>query len=68
MGALSRAINYRVSWKPQVSSGDPTVVGLYGDGAATLSGLPSGTLIDVLVTARNNAGETQATQASILVP
>ncbi len=63
-----RAVNYRVSWKPQVSSGDPTVVGLYGDGEATLSGLPSGVMIDVFVTARNDAGETQPTQASILVP
>lgn len=64
----ARAINYRVSWKPQGSSGDPTVAGLYGDGEATLSGLPSGVTIVVTVTARNDAGETQPTEATILVP
>jgi hypothetical protein len=64
----ARAINYRVSWKPQSSSGDPIVAGLYGDGAATLSGLPSGVTIVVSVTARNDAGETQPTEATILVP
>jgi hypothetical protein len=63
-----RAVNYRVSWKPQGSSGDPIEVGLYGDGEATLSGLPSGVTIDVFLTARNNAGETQPTSATIVVP
>ena len=52
----ARAINHRVSWKPQVSSGAPTVVGLYGDGEATLSGLPSGVLNDALVTGRKRRG------------
>jgi hypothetical protein len=67
-GASARAINYRVSWKVQGASGDPTVAGLYADLAATLSGLPSGSAIDVFVTARNNAGETQPATATIVVP
>jgi hypothetical protein len=57
-----------VSWKPQSSSGEPTVAGLYGDAGAALSGLPSGVAITVFVTARNNAGETQPVTATIVVP
>ena len=64
----SRALNYRVSWTPQVSGGVTTEVGLFADLAVTLSGLPSGLAITVSVTARNNAGETQPTIATIVVP
>ena len=66
--ASARAINYRVSWKVQNASGDPTVVGLFADLAVTLSGLPSGTTIVVSVTARNDAGETQPASVTIVVP
>jgi hypothetical protein len=66
--ASARALDYRVTWKPQFASGDPTVVGLFADLAVTLSGLPSGTTIVVNVTARNNAGETQPASVTVLVP
>jgi hypothetical protein len=67
-GRSARAINFRASWKVEGSSGDPIAVGLFGDAAATLSGLPSGVTINVFVTARNNAGETQPAIATIVVP
>jgi hypothetical protein len=67
-GRPARVINFRVSWKVEGSSGDATAVGLFGDAAATLSGLPSGVTINVFVTARNNAGETQPAIATIVVP
>ena len=63
-----RALDYRVSWKPQVSSGDFTEVGLFADLAVTLSGLPGGTTIVVSVTARNGAGETQPAEVTVVVP
>ncbi len=66
--ASARASDYRVSWKPQVSSGDFTEVGLFADLAVTLGGLPSGTTIVVSVTARNEAGETQPTEVTVVVP
>jgi hypothetical protein len=64
----ARALDYRVSWKPQVGSGEPTEVGLFADLAVTLSGLPSGTAIEVSVTARNEAGETQPAEVTVVVP
>jgi hypothetical protein len=66
--ASARAIDYRVSWTPQVSGGVATEVGLFADLAVTLSGLPSGLTITVSVTARNEAGETQPTDVTIVVP
>ena len=66
--ASARAIDYRVSWKAQNASGDPTVVGLFADLAVTLSDLPSGTTVVVSVTARNASGETQPANVTILVP
>jgi hypothetical protein len=66
--ASARAVDYRVSWKPEIGSGEPTVVGLFADLAVTLSGLPSGTTIVVSVTARNEAGETQPTEVTVVVP
>ena len=66
--ASARAANYRVKWKPQQSSGEPTEVGLFADLVVTLSGLPSGTTIVVSVTARNEAGETQSAEVTVVVP
>ena len=66
--ASARAANYRVSWKPQSESGETTEVGLFADLAMTLSGLPSGLTIVVSVTARNDAGETQPAEVTIVVP
>ena len=66
--ASPRALDYRVSWKSQVSSGEPTEVGLFADLAVTLSGLPSRTTIVVGVTARNEAGETQPAEVTVVVP
>ena len=63
-----RALNYRVSWRLMTSGAEPVEVGLFTDLAANLTGLPSGAQIAVLVTARNNAGETPATTALIMVP
>ena len=62
------ALDYQVSWKPQDGSGNPTVVGLFADLTLTLSGLPTGLAVVVSVTARNSAGETQPTEATIVVP
>lgn len=45
-----------------------TDVGLFSDLQALLSGIPSGTSIIVGVTARNDSGETQPTEATITVP
>jgi hypothetical protein len=66
--ASPRALNYRVSWQLTTSGAPLVEVGLLTDLAANLSGLPSGATIRVLVTARNIAGETAATEASIVVP
>jgi hypothetical protein len=66
--ASARALNYRVSWKPQVGSGEPTEAGLFADLAVVLSGLPSGTTIVVSVTARNAAGETLPAEVTVVVP
>jgi hypothetical protein len=64
----ARAMNYRVSWTPQVSGGEPTEVGLFADLAVALSGLPTRLTIVVSVTARNNAGETQPASVTVVVP
>jgi hypothetical protein len=66
--ATSRATSYRVTWKPTGSSGEPAEVGLFPVTECTLTGLPSGTPITIGVTARNESGETAATEASIVVP
>ncbi len=66
--ASARAANYRVSWKSQVGSGEPTEFGLFADLVVTLSGLPSETPIVVSVTARNEAGETQPAEVTVVVP
>ena len=63
-----RALDYRVSWKPQDSTGEPAEVGLFADRAVTLSGLPSGTTIVVYVTARNEGGESQPAEVRVVVP
>jgi hypothetical protein len=67
-GASARAESYRVSWKLQGSSGDPTEVGLFADPAVTLEGLPSGVTIVVSVTARNAKGETKPAEVTVVVP
>ena len=66
--ASARAIDYRVSWRPQDGTDDPTVVGLFSDLAVTLSRLPSGRTIVVSVTARNHARETPPASVTIVVP
>jgi hypothetical protein len=66
--ASARALDYRVSWKPQLASGDPTEVGLFADLSVPLNGLPSGTTIVVFVTARNDAGETLPSFVTVVVP
>ena len=62
-----RAINYRVSWQLVTSGAETVEIGLFSDPAANLTGLPSGAQIAVLVTARNNAGETSATSVQVTV-
>ena len=68
--APSYAENYRVSWKLlNASSGEPAIqAGLVAETQFALTGLPSGEPIAVTVSARNDAGETTATEAQILVP
>ena len=65
--AAARAINYRVSWQLVTSGAEIVEVGLFSDLAANLTGLPSGAQIMVLITARNNAGETSATSVQVTV-
>jgi hypothetical protein len=66
--AASYAENYRVEWSVLNVSGDPTVAGLTSATQFALTGLPSGATVVVGVIARNNSGETAATQAQIVVP
>jgi hypothetical protein len=63
----SLADNYRVSWRLASSSEAPTEVGLFTDRQCLISGLPSGQQVIVLVRARNNSGETEPTEAAIMV-
>jgi len=60
-----RAENYRVTWKPTASSDPATEVGLFAETQATLTSLPAGVPITVAVSARNNSGETAATEAAV---
>jgi hypothetical protein len=60
--------NYRVSWSLAVSEAEVTEVGLFADRAVNLSGLPSGAMVTIYVTARNNSGETSATKVDVRVP
>lgn len=66
--ASPRAINYRLSWKLVGSGAEVTEVGLFTDRAVNLGGLPSGVNIIVMVTGRNNSGETQPTEVTATVP
>jgi hypothetical protein len=66
--ASSLAVNYRVTWKPTSSSGEPTEVGLVGETQFALTSLPSGVPITIGVSARNDSGETAPTEAAIVVP
>ena len=64
------AENYRVVWRYATppSGATSTQVGLFADEQCLITGLPSGANVIVAVSARNNAGETQPTEAAILVP
>jgi hypothetical protein len=46
---------------------EPVEVGLFSDRTVIIGGLPSGTSVIVSVTARNPAGETLPTNATIIV-
>ena len=63
-----RAENFRVRWAVNNSSPTFTDVGLFTDRTVNLRGLPSGATIIVQVTARNEAGESQPTTATVTVP
>jgi hypothetical protein len=67
-GLASLADNYRVSWRIAGSADEPNEIGLFTERQATLTALPSGANIVVLVTARNESGETVPTEAAIVVP
>ena len=54
--------------QPGEEAGHGARRGLFADLAVTLSGLPSGTTIVVNVTARNEAGETQPSEVTVVVP
>jgi hypothetical protein len=66
--ASVRAENYRVLWKVAGSNAEPTDTGLTRERDVMLRGLPSGANVTVLVQAYNSSGESEATEASILVP
>jgi hypothetical protein len=67
-GMSSLAENYRVIWRLAGSTGEPTEIGLFTDRQCTIAGLPSGANIVVGVSARNGSGETEPTEAAIVVP
>ena len=67
-GLASLAENYRVSWRVVGNPAEPTELGLFTERQCALTGLPSGQNIVVLVTARNDSGETEPTEAAIVVP
>jgi hypothetical protein len=67
-GLASLAENYRVSWRIAGSADEPMEIGLFTDRQATLTALPSGANIVVGVSARNDSGETEPTEAAIVVP
>jgi hypothetical protein len=66
-GLASLAANYRVSWRLSGSAAEPTEVGLFTDRQCSITGLPSGASIVVGVSARNDSGETEPTEAAIMV-
>jgi hypothetical protein len=61
----SLAENYRVTWKPTASIDPATEVGLFADTQATLTSLPAGVPLTIGVSARNDSGETAATEANV---
>jgi hypothetical protein len=61
------AQSYRVLRLIQTVDASPLEVGLFNEPMAIISGLPSGKTVVVTVSARNEAGETLPTSASILV-
>jgi hypothetical protein len=61
------AESYRVMCLVQTVDASPLEVGLFTDRTAIISGLPGGSTVVVSVSARNEAGETLPTSASILV-
>jgi hypothetical protein len=66
-GLSSLAENYRVTWRLAGSATEPTEVGLFTDRQCSIVGLPSGASIVVGVSARNDSGETEPTEAAITV-
>jgi hypothetical protein len=68
--ASSYADNYRVVWHPSsASSGEPPIeAGLTAETQMALTELPSGVPIIVGVSARNDSGETDVEEATIVVP
>lgn len=62
-----RADNYRVTWRVPNAPAD-TLVGLFTDTTAIISGLTSATQVVVAVSARNATGETVPTEVTITVP
>lgn len=64
--SASLADNYRVTWRPS-SASEGTQVGILSDTQCLITGLPSGEIV-VAVSARNAAGETAPTEATITLP
>ena len=54
-----------MTWKPTASIDPATEVGLFADTQATLTSLPAGVPLTIGVSARNDAGETAATEANV---
>jgi hypothetical protein len=61
------AANYRVLREVLTIDHEPIEVGLFTDGIAIISGLPSGKTVRVTVTARNEAGETLPASSIIAI-
>jgi hypothetical protein len=66
--AAVRAESYRILWKLAGSSAEPTDTGLTRDRDVTLRDLPSGANVTVLIRAYNRFGESEAMEASVVIP
>ena len=66
--AAPRAKDYRVSRQIVDVDAEPVEVGRFVDREVILQGLPSGREVRVLVTARNESGESLPQETSMAVP
>lgn len=64
----ARALDYRVKWKIAESPDEPVELPLVHDLSVIIAGLPSGSTVVVMVSARNAVGDSLPTEAELMVP